>query len=96
MKNFSEFLTEQTRPTYARITLDTSKVNVSKSQATFFLKITKESDSSVVGYEVDKDGDEIVPKGGQHDRRLRIITKDLIKKRVAYRMNNTYATLEPA
>ena len=59
----------------------------------FILRVTSETHGIVRGYEVNAEGDEVVPAGA--DRRLRIVSRSLIKKTVELRMNPTYATLEP-
>ena len=59
----------------------------------FILRVTKESSKVVRGYEVNADGEEIVPPGACN--RLRIVGRDFIAKIVPMRMNNKYATLEP-
>jgi hypothetical protein len=58
----------------------------------FILRVTSESPTIVRGYEVNADGDEVVPPGACN--RLRIVGRDFIKKTVEMRMNNKYATLE--
>lgn len=58
----------------------------------FILRVTSESPLIVRGYEVNSEGDEVVPPG--FERRLRVVGRDSIKKSVEMRMNNTYATLE--
>jgi hypothetical protein len=58
----------------------------------FILRIARETPAIVRGYEVNADGDEIVPPGACN--RLRIVGRDLIAKTVEMRMNNKYATLE--
>jgi len=58
----------------------------------FILRITSESPNFIHGFEVNAEGDEVVPAG--YDRRHRTIERGLIKKSVPMRMNPTYATLE--
>lgn len=58
----------------------------------FILRVTKESSKIVHGYEVNDEGDEIVPPGYQN--RHRSVDRALIAKSVDMRMNNKYATLE--
>ena len=58
----------------------------------FILRVTKESSGFVHGYEVNAEGDEIVPPGYQN--RHRTVDRALIAKSVEMRMNNKYATLE--
>ena len=58
----------------------------------FILRVTGETPAIVRGYEVNADGDEVVPPGACN--RLRIVGRDLIAKTVEMRMNNKYATLE--
>ncbi len=69
---------------YARITLTDG--------ARFILRIERESEKIIVGYEVNLAGDEIVPPG--FDNRLRIIGRECVRKIVPMRMNNHYASLE--
>ncbi len=56
------------------------------------LRVTKESPRFVHGYEVNAEGDEIVPPG--YENRHRSVERTSIAKTVEMRMNNTYATLE--
>jgi hypothetical protein len=58
----------------------------------FILRVTKESSKLVHGYEVNDEGDEIVPPGYQN--RHRTVERALIAKAVELRMNTKYATLE--
>ena len=58
----------------------------------FILRVTKESSDFVHGYEVNAEGDEIVPPG--YENRHRSVERALIAKTVPMRMNNKYATLE--
>jgi len=58
----------------------------------FILRVTSESPKFVHGYEVNAEGDEIVPPGYQN--RHRSVERTLIAKAVEMRMNNKYATLE--
>ena len=58
----------------------------------FILRVTKESSKIVHGYEVNDEGDEVVPPGYQN--RHRIVERTSITKAVELRMNNKYATLE--
>lgn len=60
----------------------------------FFLRVTGETALVVRGYEVNANGDEIVPTG--YERRLRVVGRDSIKKSTPLRMSPRYATLEPA
>jgi hypothetical protein len=60
----------------------------------FILRVTRESPRVITGYEVNAEGDEVVPPG--YERRQRLVSRDLIKKTVDLRMSPTYATLEPA
>lgn len=59
----------------------------------FILKVTSDSAKAISGYEVDKEGEEIVPTG--FDNRLRIVEHGAIRKLTELQMNNTYGTLEP-
>jgi hypothetical protein len=59
----------------------------------FILRVTSESPFLVSGYEVDAEGDEIVPTG--YGRRLRVVGRDSIKRAVDLRMSKKYATLVP-
>ena len=59
----------------------------------FILRLTSESPLLISGYEVDAEGDEIVPAG--YGRRLRVVGRDSIKKAVELRMSKKYATLVP-
>src|SRR4051812_4092916 len=91
MKTFKRFLTEAPIR-YERITL----VNGQR----FYLRVSDDSGNLVRGIEVDKEGDEVVPKGKDKDgnafhQRMHLIQKDLIKKRQRMRMNLVFATLEP-
>lgn len=56
------------------------------------LRVTAESEHFMRGIEVNKFGDEVIPRGA--DERLHIIQKTVIKKRTALKMNNYYAELE--
>lgn len=56
-----------------------------------FLRLTSDGARFVSGYEVDRQGEEIVPVG--FDRRLRMIAKDTVIRRVAYEMDKTYGEL---
>ena len=58
----------------------------------FILRVTSESPLLVSGYEVNAEGEEVVPPG--YDRRLRVVGRDSIAKAVEMRMNKKYATLE--
>lgn len=58
----------------------------------FILRVTNESSRFVHGYEVDAEGDEVVPPGYQN--RLRAVERALVAKTVEMRMNNKYAALE--
>ncbi len=58
----------------------------------FILRVTLESPNFIHGFEVNDEGDEVVPAG--YERRHRTIMRDLVKKAVEMRMNPTYATLE--
>lgn len=71
---------------YARLTLADGQ--------RFILRITAETARTIAGIEVDRDGDEVVPKG--HHNRLRIVERTAIAKFTPMRMNNHYATLEVA
>lgn len=55
------------------------------------LKNTRESDLILSGVEVSIDGDEVAGKG--FDERVRIISKDLILKRVPLVMDKIYGEL---
>ena len=59
----------------------------------FILRVTSESALLVSGYEVDAEGDEVVPVG--YGRRLRVVGRDSIKRAVELRMSKKYATLVP-
>lgn len=58
------------------------------------LRITRESDLFLSGYEVDADAEEIT--GKDFERRLHLLDKTLITKRVPLRVNLKYGTLERA
>jgi hypothetical protein len=58
----------------------------------FILRVTSESSKFVRGYEVNEEGDEVVPPGYQN--RHRSVERTSITKAVEMRMNNKYATLE--
>lgn len=58
----------------------------------FILRITRESPGFIHGFEVNAEGDEVVPVG--YERRHRTIERALIKKAVKLRMSKKYATLE--
>jgi cyanophycinase-like exopeptidase len=60
----------------------------------FILRVTRESPHVITGYEVNDEGDEVVPPG--YGRRLRLVGRDFIKKAVEMRMSPKYATLEVA
>ena len=74
-------------PRYERVTV----TNEGETKS-FFLRVTRETETVLAGFEINRDGDEIQPPGA--DRRLHIIEKKLITKRVKYAMNNTYGMLE--
>lgn len=59
----------------------------------FILRVTSESPRLVSGYEVNAEGDEVVPVG--YARRHRTIDRGLIKKAVDLHMSKKYATLVP-
>jgi hypothetical protein len=73
-----------------------SKIRYAKITLTdgtrFILRLTSESPKIVRGYEVNAEGDEVVPPGACN--RLRIVERALIAKTVPMRMSNKYATLE--
>lgn len=58
----------------------------------YILRVTRESPDFLHGFEVNAEGDEVVPAG--YDRRHRTIDRGLIKKAVEMRMNPKYTTLE--
>jgi hypothetical protein len=58
----------------------------------FIIRVDSESERFIRGIEVDKDGEEIQPKGFHN--RLRIVEKTSISKMIEMRMNTIYATLE--
>jgi hypothetical protein len=58
----------------------------------FLLRVTRETDRMISGYEIDHEGEEI--SGETWDRRLRLIDKSLIERLQPMRMNLTYACLE--
>lgn len=57
----------------------------------FILRVTSESPHFLHGFEVNAEGDEIVPAG--YERRQHTIERALIKKAVEMRMSKKYATL---
>ena len=59
----------------------------------FILRVTSESPLIVSGYEVNAEGDEVVPAG--YERRQRLVGRDSIKRSVELRMSKKYATLVP-
>ena len=59
----------------------------------FILRVTSESPLVIRGYEVNAEGDEVVPPG--YERRLRIVGRDSIKRAVDLHMSKKYATLVP-
>lgn len=61
---------------------------------TVFLRDVRDGALGVAGIEVSEDGDEVAPRGC--DERLRIISPELIVRRVPLRMNLHYGLLEPA
>lgn len=74
---------------YARITLTDG--------TRFFLRVDGEDTRAVRGIEVDREGDEVVPRGpGGFHNRLRIIERGTIARLTWYRMSPRYATLERA
>lgn len=79
------------RPTYERVTFKLDEHDAKKTK-TVLLRIVSESARMLSGYEVDKEGEEIQPRG--FERRLRVISLDLITKRVSLVMNNKYGMLE--
>jgi hypothetical protein len=76
---------------YERVTFDRSQIDVKR--ASVILEIINETTRFLTGYEVDNEGERIVPKGGCHER-LHVIEKCVIKTRRPMRMNNKYAMLE--
>lgn len=58
----------------------------------YILRVTRESPVFIGGFEVNAEGDEVVPSG--YERRHRTIDRGLIKKTVEMRMNPKYTTLE--
>jgi len=62
------------------------------TKKTVFLKNISESDKFLRGTEVNKEGEEVVPKG--FDERLRIIERGVIFSSTEYRMHKRYGTLE--
>lgn len=60
----------------------------------FLLRVTRESPRILIGYEVNDEGDEVVPPG--YERRQRFVDRALIKKAVDLRMSKKYAMLEEA
>lgn len=71
-------------PRYARIRLD---------GRTIYLRLSGEDDRFIEGYEIDRTGDEIVPRGNQYDRRLRIIEKARLSRRTPMTMDRHYGEL---
>ena len=59
----------------------------------FILRVTGESPLVVRGYEINAEGDEVVPPG--YERRLRVVGRDSIKHAVELHMSKKYATLVP-
>lgn len=61
-------------------------------RATVLLRDVNVADFTIGGTEVDRFGDDVIPKG--HDSRYRIISKDLVIKRAPMQMNLVYCELE--
>lgn len=59
----------------------------------FILRVTRESPHILTGYEVNTEGDEVVPPG--YERRQRHVGREIIRKAVEMRMSPKYAILEP-
>jgi len=59
----------------------------------FILRVTRESPGFIHGFEVNAEGDEVVPVG--YERRHRTLDRGLVKKAVDLRMSKKYATLVP-
>lgn len=60
----------------------------------FTIRVTRETSKGVVGVEVDRDGEEIVPIG--YHNRTRIVPREAIRKAVEMRMNVMYGRMERA
>lgn len=58
-----------------------------------FLRVIRDSDNALSGFEVDVEGDEVAPPG--FERRLRIINKGAVISVREYRMSKVHGTLEP-
>lgn len=67
----------------------------------FIIRVTRDTAKVVMGIEVDRDGDEVVPSGSDasgraYDERMRVVPRDGIKKMVEMRMNVMYGRIERA
>jgi hypothetical protein len=67
----------------------------------FILRVLRDVAGGVAGIEVDREGDEVVPRGVNaeglpYHTRTRIVPRDGIKKSVEMRMNVMYGRLERA
>jgi hypothetical protein len=60
----------------------------------FYLRVTKETDRFLSGIEVNKESDDVVPRGKATER-LRIIEKSEIRIQYAVKLSNHYGTFEP-
>lgn len=69
---------------YARIVLE--------GRAPFIIRVTNESERTISGIEVDREGEEIVPVG--YHNRLHVIERAAIRKMTELRMNHHYGMLE--
>ena len=65
--------------------------DANEKRVSTFIKIIRESDKLLVGYAVDKEGEDTAPKG--YDRNLLAIGKTDIKKRVEYVMDFKFGWL---
>lgn len=77
------------RESYERVTFYRS--SGTRPRSTVYLRDVSIADFTIGGTEVNRYGDDIVPKG--HDSRYHIISKDLIVKRTPMRMDLHYAEL---
>ncbi len=81
--------------TFERITFNKNVVtgtgDATRQMRPIFISITRETPTLLFGIEVDKDGDEL--SGATWDRRMRIVSKDVIAKRVPYVLDKMYAML---
>jgi hypothetical protein len=73
---------------------DSRPIGGTRPQRPVLLEVTSESDKWLTGYEVNREGERIEPKGA--DERLHLIAKDTIARRDPLRMNFHYGELEEA